>query len=217
MRIDPEGLKISFAILGCAILLWAVSMSSGWSLTRWAAIAVACAGLFSLYFFRDPERVVPPDKGIAVSAADGTVVDVRRFPDDDGGTAGRVRIAVFMSVFNVHVNRAPVDGKVTGITHRDGKKINAMDKRAEYENEHGDTDLATSFGDVRIRQIAGLIARRVVQRASVGDSLRAGDRIGLIRFGSRVDVFLPDCYEPSVRPGERVRAGETVIARVKTR
>lgn len=217
MRIDPEGLKISFAILGCAIMVWVAAMSSGWPVLRWLVAAMVCAGLFSLYFFRDPERTVPSGEGIAVSAADGTVVDVRRFPGEGKDGAGRIRIAVFMSVFNVHVNRTPVDGVVTTKTHRDGKKINALDKRAEYENEHGDTDLATQAGEVRIRQIAGLIARRVVTRAQVGDSLRAGDRIGLIRFGSRVDVFLPDCYEPAVRPGERVRAGETVIARLRER
>ena len=165
MRIDPEGLKISFAILGCAVLLWVAAISSGWQVLRWVAAVIACAGFFSLYFFRDPDRYPPPDEGIAVSAADGVVVDVRRFAGEGNDGAGRIRVAVFMSVFNVHVNRTPVDGVVTAKKHRDGKKINALDKRAEYENEHGDTDLATSAGEVRIRQIAGLIARRVVTRA----------------------------------------------------
>jgi phosphatidylserine decarboxylase len=143
------------------------------------------------------------------------IVDVGTRPAGDTWDGEALRIAVFMSIFDVHVNRSPVDGVVTGKKHCDGKKISAYNKRAEYENEHGDTDVTTESGPVRIRQIAGLIARRVVTRVAQGDTLLRGDRIGLIRFGSRVDVFLPLAYEPTVKPGHRVRAGETVIARLK--
>jgi phosphatidylserine decarboxylase len=138
---------------------------------------------------------------------DVSVVDADGF---DGGKA--LRIAVLMNVFNVHINRTPVSGEVMNKKHRPGKKLSVYNDRSEYENEYGDTELATPKGPVRIRQIAGLVARRVVTRIRPGDMLRRGDKIGLIRFGSRVDVFLPTVYEPVAAIGDKVYAGETVIA-----
>ena len=169
--------------------------------------------VFTLWFFRDPERRGPDDDLAVVSSADGVVVDVSEVKAEEfeGGTA--LRIAVFMNIFNVHVNRSPISGRVVRTEHHPGKKLSAFNKRAEYENEHGDTDIETSSGLVRVRQIAGLIARRVVTRVKAGDVLVRGDRIGLIRFGSRVDVFLPLVYDAVVSKGDHVRAGETVIAR----
>jgi phosphatidylserine decarboxylase len=117
-----------------------------------------------------------------------------------------------MNVFNVHVNRSPLPGNVIKTEHRPGKKLNAAIARAEYENECGDTDIETSDGLIRIRQIAGLIARRVVTRVKPGDLLERGSIIGLIRFGSRVDVFLPATFKSTVKKGEKVKAGITVIA-----
>jgi phosphatidylserine decarboxylase len=216
MKIDPDGIRISGALLCAAAALLVCCVLFGGAALKWAAVGVFLTCLCSVYFFRDPERHPPDDEGIAVSAADGLIVDVgmRRAGDTWDGEA--LRIAVFMSIFDVHVNRSPVDGVVTGKKHCDGKKISAYNKRAEYENEHGDTEVNTASGPVRIRQIAGIIARRVVTRVSEGNTLRRGDRIGLIRFGSRVDVFLPLAYEPTVEPGDHVRAGETVIARLKS-
>jgi len=165
------------------------------------------------FFFRDPERTGPGESDAAVSAADGVVVDVSRVPAEgfEGGEA--LRIAVFMSVFNVHVNRAPLAGTVVETSRRPGRKLSALSGRAERENEHGDTDIETAYGLVRIRQIAGLIARRVVTRVKRGDRLARGERIGLIRLGSRVDVFLPLTFRPAVGRGDVVRAGESIIAR----
>ncbi|HEX2998856.1 MAG TPA: phosphatidylserine decarboxylase, partial [Armatimonadota bacterium] len=216
MRIDPDGIKIAGLILALAIALWTGGTLFGRLSVQWTAVVVLLFGLFALSFFRDPERDVPSEKGTVISAADGVVIDASRVPVEEFGPEGAMRIAVFMSVFNVHVNRCPVEGRVIAVRHYPGKKLSAYNKRAEYENEHGDTDLDTPEGPVRIRQIAGLIARRVVTRVQEGDELHAGDRIGLIRFGSRVDVFLPVTYEPAVRPGDHVRAGETVIARIRT-
>ena len=125
-------------------------------------------------------------------------------------------IAVFMNVFNVHVNRTPLPGKVIGTMHQPGKKMSAYNPRAATDNEFGEVEIETPAGHIRIRQIAGLVARRVVTRVSEGDVLDRGDRIGLIRFGSRVDVFLPEGYVPSVAVGDKVRAGETVIAQYNT-
>ena len=179
------------------------------------AVVALLFGLFALSFFRDPDRDAPTEKGAVISAADGVVIDTSRVPLEEFGPEGALRIAVFMNVFNVHVNRSPVEGRVVSVRHYPGKKLSAYNKRAEYENEHGDTDLETPLGPVRIRQIAGLIARRVVTRVRAGDELHPGDRIGLIRFGSRVDVFLPVTYNPAVKPGDHVQAGETVIARLR--
>ena len=215
MRIDPDGIRIGGALLCAAAALLVFHALLEWAVLDWMAWGAFLACLGSVYFFRDPERHAPPDGGIAVSAADGVVVDAGNGSAGDDGGVETLRIAVVMSVFNVHVNRSPVDGVVTAKKHRDGKKLSAYNRRAEYENEHGDTDVTTESGPVRIRQIAGLIARRVVTRIDTGDTLRRGDRIGLIRFGSRVDVFLPPAYEPTVKPGDRVRAGETVIARLR--
>lgn len=213
MKIDPDGYTffaffavISFAsFVGYTIAHKPVSLG--------AAIVFAILALYTLYFFRDPVRITVASPGEAISAADGVVVDVSQVEAEgfEGGKA--MRIAVFMNVFNVHVNRTPLSGSVVGTAHVPGKKLSAYNRRAEYENEHGDTDMTTSFGFMRIRQIAGLVARRVVTRVKAGDTLERGARIGLIRFGSRVDVFLPLTFEPMVTVGQRVSAGETVIAK----
>lgn len=214
MKIDPDGYKLSAFFLVLAFLGWA-----GNTVIQWPVFfGIACAGmlltLYSLFFFRDPDRTIPDETDAVVSAADGRVVDVSTV-DAEGFLAGKaLRIAVFMNIFNVHVNRSPVDGKVVRTEHRNGKKLSAFNKRAEHENEHSVTDFDTPSGMVRVRQIAGLIARRVVTRVKAGDKLKKGERIGLIRFGSRVDVFLPKVYTPTVTEGERVRAGETIIARL---
>ncbi|MCE5249993.1 phosphatidylserine decarboxylase [bacterium] len=214
MKIDPDGYKLCVIFLSGAVLGFGGYYKLQWPVFLWLVWFFLIITVFSLFFFRDPRRIIPPDAHSAVSAADGVVVDVSTVEADgfEGGKA--LRIAVFMNVFNVHVNRTPVDGRVIRTIHRNGKKLSAFNKRAEYENEHADTDFATLSGQVRIRQIAGLIARRVVTRVKDGDELKKGDRIGLIRFGSRVDVFFPINYIPAVSKGDHVRAGETVIARI---
>lgn len=216
IRIDRDGLVLGAVLGALATALGATAVVSGNGIFVSMSIIMALAAVYSLYFFRDPERVIPAGEACAVAAADGRVVDVSRIPEDafPGGEA--LRIAVFMNVFDVHVNRCPLTGNVTDTTHRPGKKLNAMSPRAALENEFGDTGLVTPFGPVRIRQIAGLVARRVVTRVTTGDMLDRGARIGLIRFGSRVDVFLPVTFELVVTVGDRVRAGETVIARHQT-
>ena len=213
LRVDSEGYKIGAVILTVAVLLRIVYGVIGWQILLWAALFCIVLAGYTLYFFRDPHRIVPEEKGAAVSSADGVIVDVSKVAAD-GFKNGALRIAVFMNVFNVHINRIPVSGTVIDTKHCPGKKLSAYNKRAEYENEYADTDVETSYGLVRVRQIAGLIARRVVARAKTGNTLEKGARIGLIRFGSRVDVFFPETFKPSVKNGDRVRAAETVIARL---
>jgi phosphatidylserine decarboxylase len=216
MKIDPDGIKLIGLFFCLALICGGGYYFFSWTVLRWLTGIFFLALFFAASFFRDPERNTPQGEDIAVSAADGVVVDSGVVNADGYGERGALRIAVFMNVVNVHVNRSPVDGKVVAVNHRDGKKLSAYNKRAEYENEHGDTDLETRWGLVRVRQIAGLIARRVVTRVKEGDELKKGDRIGIIRFGSRVDVILPADFRPAVKPGDHVRAGETIIARIST-
>ncbi len=215
MRIDPDGYKASGIVI---VLLAAAYIAFYWTsypVYGWLTAALAAILVFTVSFFRDPDRHSTADDIAAVSAADGVVKDVSVVQMDgfDGGKT--LRIAVLMNVFNVHVNRTPVSGKVVNKKHWPGKKLSVYNDRAEYENEYGDTELTTPSGQVRIRQIAGLVARRVVTRVQPGDMLRRGDKIGMIRFGSRVDVFLPSSYEPVAAIGDKVHAGETVIAKLK--
>lgn len=170
--------------------------------------------LFILYFFRNPERTVPADESTVVAPADGTVIVVERVPETPLGEEA-LKISIFMSVFNVHVNRVPFDGTVIDTFHHNGKFFDARDGRASCENERNGITLEIA-GGVRIAfvQIAGLIARRIISYPLVGDLLVRGERYGLIRFGSRVDVYLPPEVEPLVKLGDNTVAGETVLARI---
>ncbi len=170
------------------------------------------------YFFRDPDRVTPVRDGLFVSPADGVVqlIDEAPPPDElEMGDQPRPRICVFMNVFNVHVNRSPCDGRVVKSSYRPGHFINAsLDKASEF-NERRSLRIHPEKGDaVAVVQIAGLVARRILTFAREGDHIKAGERFGLIRFGSRVDVYLPNGVRPVVVPGQIAVAGETVIADV---
>ena len=167
--------------------------------------------LFVISFFRNPERTAPGDRNTVVAPADGTVIVVERVSENPLGVEA-LKISIFMSVFNVHVNRAPLDGKVVNITYHPGRFLDARDGRASSENERNSVVLETAAG-VRIAfvQIAGLIARRIICYPIVGDALVRGSRYGLIRFGSRVDVYLPAGVNPLVKLGDTTTAGETVL------
>ena len=177
---------------------------------------VALIGLgltcFIGHFFRDPERVAPEDADAVCSPADGKVIKVSREPDPVTGENRQV-IAIFMNVFNVHVNRMPVSGKVELIRYVPGKFVNASFDKASEDNERNIL-VVTGKGNQRFTmvQIAGLIARRIVCWAEPGDKLKRGERYGLIKFGSRVDLYFPDGYVPSVNVGQKVVAGETPLA-----
>jgi phosphatidylserine decarboxylase len=170
--------------------------------------------LFVISFFRNPERTAPGDGNSVVSPADGTVIVVERVAETPLGSEA-LKISIFMSVFNVHVNRAPLDGRVVEIAYTPGRFLDARDGRASSENERNGVVLETATG-VRIAfvQIAGLIARRIICYPAVGDMLKRGTRYGLIRFGSRVDVYLPVDVQPLVALGDTTVAGETVLGRI---
>jgi phosphatidylserine decarboxylase len=168
------------------------------------------------YFFRDPVRVTPDDPSLVVSPADGVVVGTHARvppPELEMGTAPLPCVAVFMNVFDVHVNRTPVAGTITGHAYHHGKFLNASFDKAADENERRSWRLRTASGrEVGLVQIAGLVARRIVPFRESGDVLAPGERIGLIRFGSRCDIYLPEGTAPLVLVGQRTIAGETVIA-----
>lgn len=204
--ITPEGWP---AIGLCAFTALIFALTGCWPM----ALIFVSLTWFSCHFFRDPERTIPQEPGLAVSPADGRVIRVDRHPDPLTGE-NRVRVCIFMNVFNVHVNRAPVAGAVERIRYWPGAFFNAAWDKAAADNERCACMLRDAQGRTwTMVQIAGLLARRIVCRTEEGDTLARGERYGMIRFGSRVDLYLPEDYTPEIVVGERVTAGQSVVAR----
>jgi len=182
----------------------------------WPGGALLLMGAFCAFFFRDPERTVPQGPGLVVAPADGKVVRVIPAAESEGLGAGATQLSIFLSVFDVHVNRAPVAGRVASAEYNPGQFLPAFDHKASERNEQTRIRLE---GDetVVFKQIAGLIARRIVFRPEPGDRVERGERVGLIKFGSRVDVLLPAGFELRVGVGDRVSAGSSVIAEAVSR
>jgi phosphatidylserine decarboxylase len=178
----------------------------GWALPLWALAA------FVLYFFRDPERVIPAGEGV-VSPADGRVVDLRQI-ELDGQPYWK--ISIFLNIFNVHVNRAPVGGTIREQVYSPGRFLVASRPEASVQNEQNTVTIESAGETVVFKQIAGAVARRIVFRKKVGDHVERGERVGLIKFGSRVDLFLPLSLTPQISVGDRVSAGSSWIARPAT-
>jgi phosphatidylserine decarboxylase len=193
-----------------------VALVIGLGISAWLAWLGLIFTLFCLYFFRDPERVPPGRVGLVVAPADGKVVSIQPVvpPAELGlGDAARWRVAIFLSVLDVHVNRVPVDGTVTRISYRHGRFVNASLDKASEENERNAIAIRLADGrEIAVVQIAGLIARRILCDLREGDTVRAGNRFGIIRFGSRTDLYLPVGVQPLVAEGQTMIGGETVIA-----
>ena len=179
-----------------------------------AGLLAALVGLL-VYFFRDPQRTSPAGVGLVLAPADGRVVAVAQAHEPHFLEGEGLKISIFMSLLDVHVNRAPVEGRVTLVAHVPGRFLQAFRPEASEANEHNLIGLESRYGKVLVKQIAGILARRVVCWVQAGQELRGGERLGLIKFGSRVDLYLPAGMEPAVRVGERARAGVTVLARWK--
>lgn len=218
--IHPEGRKYGVA----ALLVSAIPLFFGWQLIGWPLLFLSL-GVFA--FFRDPERVIPQDENSIVSPADGLVTMITTVEppaemqvDDGSGYAGLpagpvTRISVFMSVFDVHINRAPISGTIRRVVYIPGKFVNADLDKASEENERQHILVERADGlQIGFTQIAGLVARRIIPFVKPGDIVAKGQRIGLIRFGSRVDVYLPAGTSPKVLMGQKIIAGETVLAEV---
>ena len=178
-------------------------------------IAIAIIGVlllfFTIFFFRDPKRSIPEDEDAIVSPADGVVIGIDDYEVES--ISGGKRLSIFMSPLDVHINRAPVDGDVVSVKHFSGKFHRAFEESASLENERVDMLLSSSRGNIFIRQIAGIIARRIICRAKSGDVLKRGEKYGIIHFGSRVEIVIPPNANFVVGDGDRVVGGETIIAR----
>ena len=199
-------------IYGASLL--AVAAVLKWFTGNWAwGIAPLALAAFFLWFFRDPHRIVPDGVGLIVSPGDGKVTETVRIDTLDGP---RQRISIFLSVFNVHVNRAPIGGVLTRVAYRKGEYLNAMNPASAERNEQNAVTVRGEGADLGIeitfKQIAGLLARRIVFRLRQGDTVQRGQRVGLIKFGSRVDVVLPLEAQLRVKVGDRVQGGATVLA-----
>lgn len=193
---------------GAGLIAWGVSAGH----PLWGVPALL-PGLFMLNFFRDPPRKISARPGDVVSPADGRVTSVETLESSPWYPGRCKRISIFLSVFNVHVNRSPADAKILKIEHRPGLFKNAMAADAGEVNEANALWLESADGPMTVRQIAGLIARRIVCPAQSGEALARGERFGMIRFGSRTELYLPAAAEIAVRPGDTVRGGSSVVAR----
>ena len=201
----PFILLCAFAALICSMLQY-----------QYAGLGALLATVFVTYFFRDPDRILPEEENAAVSPADGKVIRTEEIFDDRFLHKKAVKISIFMNVFDVHVNRIPLSGRVRRIIFQPGRFYAADKDKAVLHNEYCAVLVSTAAGqEYAVVQIAGLIARRIICRAEAGDQVKTGERFGLIRFGSRVDIYLPEGTETAVQIGQRVRAGETVLGRLK--
>lgn len=204
----PEGYKfVSIFAVVTAFLFWL------WQPLGWIGVILT---VWCYYFFRDPKRAVPQRDGVLVSPADGTISLIERAvppPELGMGDEPLLRVSVFMSVFNCHVNRVPIAGTIGAMAYRPGKFLNASLDKASIHNERNSLRIDLPDGrQIAVVQIAGLVARRIMWWVSVGQAMRTGERFGLIRFGSRVDVYLPEGVMPQVAIGQTMISGETVLA-----
>ncbi len=207
--VAKEGYPFIFLLAFCTLLAGILAMTT-------ATMVLFIATIFVLGFFRDPERLGPNRDDALISPADGKIILVERVSDDRFTGEDALKISIFMNVFNVHVNRLPVSGKVARILYRPGKFYSADSDRGGLQNEYCATIITTPPGKkLAVVQIAGLIARRIVCWLEEGDQVTRGRRFGLIRFGSRVDLYLPLDTELAIKPGQKVRAGETVLGYFK--
>lgn len=210
MRIAREGWIFILIPLGAAALLVAAAASFEAPALRWLGGASLLLSGFCAWFFRDPRRTPPAQADLLVAPADGRVTAVG--PAEEGAPGTR-RVVIFLSVFDVHINRSPAAGAVREVRYRPGRFRAAFRADAGETNERNELEIATAHGTILVRQIVGVLARRIVCRSRPGDELARGERFGLIRFGSRTDALLPPGVTLLVRPGDRVRGGETPIAR----
>lgn len=177
-------------------------------------VVLSAALLFVLWFFRNPTPGVPADSRLVVAPGQGKVIDIRETDEPTFLQSAARRITIFLSVFDVHVQRAPVTGTVEHRSYKPGEYAVAWLEKASQDNEQAALGITTPYGRVLVRQIAGLVARRIVTDPAEGDAVERGDRIGLIRFGSRVDLFVPMDWELTCAVGDRVRVGSTPLARL---
>lgn len=200
-----DGFFYGLGFVIVAVIVWCVSHS------LWLVALPVVLAMFFLWFFRDPSRKVPDGPGLIVSPGDGKVEQVEWIEFPDGG---RLRMTIFLNVFDVHVNRVPVGGVVTLAEHHEGQFMNAMKPESAVHNEQTLITIDAGGYTVSFKQIAGLLARRIVCNLKVGDRVERGQRMGLIKFGSRVDVLMPAETNPRVKVGDRVKGGSSILGQL---
>jgi len=205
-RFAPEGIPYIGITSVASVITYLLSL-------KIIAVIFFFLFLFMLYFFRDPKRKIPSEKNIFLSPADGKVILIKEIKEKAFLDSPTQQISIFMSPLNVHINRCPCDGIVKLIKYTPGNFKAAYTDKAAISNENVIMVLNTSYGIVIVKQIAGILARRVVCHAKVGEKLRMGQRYGIIKFGSRVDLFLPKTVKIVVKEGDKVKAGETIVAK----
>jgi len=191
------------------LLTGVLFMAASWGWLFAAGAILVFLGLFCFSFFRDPDRDIPDEPGVIVCPADGRVVVVK--DEANNGQAGK-RVSIFLAIWNVHVNRAPAEGTITRLEYKPGKFLAAWDANASFQNEQNIFTQSTQYGEIVYKQIAGWIARRVIAWKKAGETVGRGERIGLVRFGSRVDIWLPGKAEIAVKVGQNVKGGSSVLA-----
>lgn len=204
MKLAPEGYPFIAVFAALSLLFF-------WFGGAVPAVVPALITAFMFYFFRDPERTVPEGRNLFVAPADGKVIVIKDVRETEYLDREMKQISIFMSPFNVHVNRVPCDCKVKTVKHSKGRFLAAYKEEASLQNEHIDMVLETRYGDVLVRQVAGFVARRAVCRKNEGDILHQGERFGIIKFSSRVDIYLPKDTAIRVGLADMVKAGETVL------
>ncbi len=203
MRIAPQGLKYLGILFGMGLLL------AVYAPTRPVSALAFLLGLFVAFFFRDPNRVPPDDPRLLVSPADGRVVYAGPEPEGKGGP---IRVSIFLSIFNVHINRSPFSAVIDKVRYTPGRFLPAYKGEASFQNKQNEIELSDDSWRVTVRQIAGVVARRIVFYKEKGDRLNRGERFGLIQFGSRVDVILPPEARVRVAVGDRLKGGQSILA-----
>lgn len=188
--------------------------AASWFIATWLALFFVVLILYTFFFFRDPDRIVPADPNAVVAAADGTVRDVTEVEENEVLRTKTRRIGIFLSIFDVHTNRAPIDGRVIYRQHRVGLCLDARHADCSEKNESMTWAFKNSRTTIVVRQLTGAIARRIVGWAQVGDELKKGERFGMIRFGSRTEVYLPLSANVLVKVGDHVAGGATIIAQM---
>ena len=209
MRIDPSGFPFLGATLGPAAALL-LAQRAGW------ALSLALLGTGFAYFFRDPDRVVPDAPDVVVAPADGRVVHAGTAEASAAPAGDWHQVSIFLSLFDVHVNRVPVTGQVMRVDYQPGRFLPAYRVDAAHRNERNEIWIERNGELIVCRQVVGILARRIQCRLAPGSAVRAGERFGIMKFGSRIDLFLPSSATLDIRAGARVRAGETILARLES-
>jgi len=212
MRLAPEGNIIIYPLFFILVIFFGFDFIFSTKYLFFLNMFFLVFFIFCLNFFRDPKRSLPPDENCIVSPADGKIIKIKEFEDPE--TKEKLRlVSIFLSVFNVHSNRMPVDGIIKNVDYIKGDFLAAFDHKASEQNERTEISIETSFGPMIVKQIAGLVARRILCYAKENEKMLAGDRLGFIRFGSRTDIIIPHKIALNVELDQKVYGGQTIIGR----